>query len=66
MKFIAYWLVMQLIMIGMATVAIENQVTDHTFDCHRHGYVPLIIGALFPLVAFSPDSRAVRTYCEGK
>ena len=60
------WIVLQLMMVGYVTVDTLNQITEKTYDCHKHDgdtYSPLA-GVLAPIVAFVPEHSWVSDYCD--
>jgi cellobiose-specific phosphotransferase system component IIC len=64
--FIAGWLLFQFIVIGIVSAWQYNQIVKRTYDCSINETVPEPFGAIFPLVAFVPDSAIYQHYCEGQ
>lgn len=62
MRIFIAWITLQLILIGMVSVSITNDVVNKKYNCTRE-VSPEFVGALFPLVAFVPENPAVREYC---
>jgi len=61
--FLATWIVFQLVIIGVASVQIENQIMDNSYSCKREK-VPGWVGAVLPLSVFVPEMLEVSKYCD--
>ena len=57
------WITFQLIMIGVASSSIHNDMVNKTFKCHEREKIPLVFGAIFPLAVFADTTAKVRDYC---
>lgn len=60
------WVIFQLIIIGVASVSIHNKVFFKTYECGATQEVPLYIGILMPLNAFTANPQVAIDYCVNK
>lgn len=64
--FLATWIVIQLVILGVIGVKIDNEIKNKTFDCNTPWkQTPVWVGAVFPLREFVSDLGAnnVYAYC---
>lgn len=69
MKFLAWWIVFQLIILGVGGAKIERAIQDENLDCNiTSRKTPIIVGILVPLREFTNTITAdnVRDYCTNK
>lgn len=65
-KTFIWWITIQLVIIGMSSIWIHNQIVKETLDCKQYKHdklIPEVVGAVFPLALFIPDDHAVEKYC---
>jgi hypothetical protein len=63
--FIFYWLVFQLLVAGVATVIIHNEIIDGEFICAKRNIKHSVIeGIVLPLIVVIPDTQEVIKYCK--
>ena len=62
--FLAYWIAIQLLLIGIAGTSVRNSIIDGTYDCDGHE-IKSNITIILPLVFFIPDTLDVwaKDYC---
>jgi len=60
------WITFQLIVIGITSVTIHNEVFNKTYECGANMEVPEYIGVIFPLQAFTPEPQVAIDYCNSK
>lgn len=59
------WVTIQLIIIGVTSVRISNEVATFNYDCNKPSQeVPVWYGAAVPLYAFVPTPQYVIDYCD--
>lgn len=57
------WIIIQLIIIGIAGVSVKNEIVNQTYDCERV-ILPMWVGICFPLVLFVSNDLGVKEYCK--
>lgn len=60
-EFLAGWIILQLVVIGVATADITNEMTEGIYECNSTTHIPLWLGAVFPLAVFADDITS--EYC---
>ena len=59
------WIIIQLVVIGMAGIVVHNGILDGTYVCEfdQKKQAPVWVGVAFPLANFIPESGMVKKYC---
>jgi len=58
------WITIQLMMMGMASVQIHNEIVAKTYTCSaKNTIVGSVWGALIPLAALAPEPQELINYC---
>ena len=63
-EFFYFWITIQLIVIGYASVCISNEIKQEVYKCPTKETVTTWVGVLFPLIAFVPETNQEIKYCE--